>query len=93
MRPLPIHPLGAAIIFALLAMGLLGVVVVLPIACIQFTWNSLSLAADWLSQSYHSSFSIPQINGFQAALLYLAFGLGLYLTGWVQIDISLDNAD
>lgn len=85
MRPLPIHPLGAAIFLAILVMGALGLAVLVPIACIQWAWNSVSAA--------HMVESLPPINVWQAALLYLAAGTALYLTGWVQIDISMDTAD
>lgn len=86
MRPLPIHPLGAAILLTGLAMGVLGFVVLLPIAFIQWAWNSVSAA-------HPAAIVIPPINVWQAALLYLAAGTALYLTGWVQIDISMDTAD
>jgi hypothetical protein len=86
MRPLPIHPLGAAIMLTVLAMGVLGFAVVLPIAFIQWAWN-------WVSAVHLAALVIPPINVWQAALLYLAGGTALYLTGWVQIDISMDSAD
>lgn len=86
MTPIPIHPLGVAIILAVLSMGLLGLVVVLPIACIQWLWNTLSTAQP-------GGALLPPINVGQAGLLYLAGATVVYLTGWVQIDISMDTVD
>ncbi len=75
--------LAAAIIFSLLAMGILGVAVVLPIACIQWTWNSL----------VPSMGTVPLINIWQATLLYMALGTALYLSGLVHIEFEAENLD
>lgn len=78
MSPLPINPLGAAALFTLLGMGLIGAVIVLPIACILWTWNAVVI----------NYAILPPINVWQAVLLYLAMATVLYLSGVVQIEIE-----
>ena len=72
---------GAAIIFALLVMGLLGLLVVLPIVCIQWVWNAF----------VSNVAPLPSINIWQAGLLYLAFGTLFYLLGFVQIEFETSS--
>lgn len=73
----------AAIIFTILAMGVVGMFVVLPIACIQLTWNSVM-----------NSFPVlPLINAWQATLLYLAMATALYLSGLVRIEFEAEKLD
>jgi len=78
-----INPFAAAAIMVVLAMGIIGLFVVLPIACIQMAWNLLA-----------SPFcQIPSINVWQSCLLYLALTLTLYLLGFVQLDIEAKGID
>lgn len=70
--------IAAAIIFTVLCMGVLGMFVVLPIACIQWTWNSVMGSFRFL----------PLINVWQAALLYLAMATGIYLSGLVRFEFE-----
>ena len=73
----------AAIIFTILGMGALGGLVVLPIACIQWTWNSVM----------NSVHLLPLINAWQATLLYLAMATMLYLSGLVRIEFEAEKLD
>lgn len=77
MKGMNINPFAAAIILAALAMGLIGVFVVLPIACIEWTWNSVASTVA----------AIPAINAWQAALLYVACALMLHISGILRIEI------
>lgn len=83
MKIYQVPPLVAAILLSALCMGVVGLFVVVPIACIQWTWNSLVV-------SYSS---LPQINVWQASLLYLAVANILYLSGIVQINVEAHKAD
>jgi hypothetical protein len=78
-----IPPFGAAVIFTVLFMGVLGVFVLLPIACIQWTWNSVMTSGNYL----------PLINVWQATLLYLALATLLYLSGMVRIEFEAEKLD
>jgi hypothetical protein len=78
-----IPTIGAAVIVTVLCMGLLGLLVVFPIACIQLTWNSLNNLLNFL----------PLINVWQASLLYLAGATLVYLTGLVRIEFDPDYLD
>ena len=68
-------------LLAILVMGILGMCLVLPIACIQFTWNSLLAKLP----------PFPPINIWQATLLYLAMATLLYLSGIIRIEIETEN--
>lgn len=83
MRTFHVHPFGAAIILSVLMMGILGAFVVIPIACINWTWNSVS--------AYISV--VPEINAWQAGLLYLAGACIIYLFGIVQIEFKTGTLD
>jgi len=83
MKIYQVPPLAAAIILAVLTMGLVGMFVVLPIACIQWTWNFVVAGISIL----------PQINIWQASLLYLAGAAVLYLLGILQIDVEAKPVD
>jgi hypothetical protein len=83
VRIFEIHPLAAAIILAVLCMGIIGTLVVLPIACIQWTWNIVVPQVSVL----------PTINPWQASLLYIAMAIMIYLTGWIQLDVKIEKAD
>lgn len=74
---------GAAIVFTLLCMGVVGMFVLLPIACIQWTWNSVIT-------SLHE---LPLINVWQATLLYMAAGTILYLTGILRVEFGPKGAE
>jgi hypothetical protein len=75
--------LAAAMIITVLCMGGLGMFVLLPIACIQWTWNS---ATDTFRV-------LPLINVWQATLLYLAAATMLYLSGFVRIKFETKNLE
>ena len=83
MKVYQVPPLMAAIFMCLFTMGLVGIFVVLPIACIQWTWNSI--VAGWSP--------LPDINAWQAGLLYLAGATSLYLLGFVRVDWKTRGAD
>lgn len=55
--------------------------VIVPIAAIHLTWNSLS----------NVLLMVPQINPWQAALLYVALICVIYLTGLVRIEVVRDE--
>jgi hypothetical protein len=74
---------GAAVIFTVLGMGALGILVLLPIACIQWTWNSVMSSVGVL----------PLINAWQASLLYLALATLVYLSGIVRIEFETEHLD
>jgi hypothetical protein len=78
-----IPAVAAAIIVTVLCMGGLGMFILLPIACIQWTWNSVM-----------SSFRfLPLINAWQASLLYLAMAIMLYLSGLVRIEFETEKLE
>lgn len=78
MKIYQFSPLGAAIIFSVLCLGVLGLVVVLPIACIAWTWNAI----------VPNLSTLPAINMWQAGLLYLACATVFYLIGFIQVDFE-----
>ncbi len=83
MKIYQVPPLVAAIFLSALCMGIVGLFIVLPIACIQWTWNYLV-----------AGFSVlPHINGWQASLLYVAAAIVFYLSGIVRIDIEPHQAE
>lgn len=83
MKPFQINPLGAAAIFTILGMGLIGALVILPIACIHWTWNEVL-----------SNYSVlPPISVWQAVLLYLAVATVLFLSGVVQIEVEPERTE
>jgi hypothetical protein len=71
---------SAAIFMTGISMGLLGLCVLLPIACIQWTWNIVMSTYGFL----------PLINAWQAALLYAAAATLLFLSGIVSIELEPD---
>jgi hypothetical protein len=83
MHSFHINSFGAAILLSALFMGLLGALVVAPIACIEFMWNSFAT---------HFC-ALPAINPWQAILLYLAVACIVYLMGWVQIEIKTSTVE
>jgi hypothetical protein len=83
MQSFHVNSFGAAVILSTLLMGALGAFVLIPIACIQWTWNAL---APYL-------FSLPIINIWQAILLYLAGAALLFLSGLIQIEIKSETLD
>ncbi|HEY9784374.1 MAG TPA: hypothetical protein V6D17_03160 [Candidatus Obscuribacterales bacterium] len=74
---------GASVILAMVVMGALAVFVLMPIACIEWTWN---FAASILTM-------LPPINAWQAALLYLAMALILNISGVLHIEFKADTID
>ncbi len=83
MHSFHVNSFGAAVVLSTLFMGVLGILVIAPIACIEYTWNYLASHV-W---------SIPIINPWQAMLMYLAVACIVYLLGWVQIEIRTGTAD
>lgn len=83
MRSFHLNSFGAAVILSTLLMGVLGAFVLIPVACIQWTWNSVAAQA----------LSLPLINPWQATLLYIAAGCLLYLSGLVQIEIKSETLE
>lgn len=69
---------SAAIFMTGISMGLLGLCVLLPIACIQWTWNMVMSTYGFL----------PLINVWQATLLYMASATLLFLSGIVSIEFE-----
>ena len=70
-----------AIFLTSLSMGAVGLCILLPIACIQWTWNMVMSTYGFL----------PLINGWQAALLYLAAATLLLLSGIVPIELEPES--
>jgi hypothetical protein len=83
MQSFHVNSFGAAVILSTLLMGALGAFVLIPIACIQWTWNAL---APYL-------FALPIINIWQAILLYLAGAALLFLSGLIQVEIKSETLD
>lgn len=82
MKTYQVHPLAAAIILSLLFMGAMGLFVLLPVACIQWAWNSVIV----------TFYLLPPIGIWQALLLYLAVATVLYLTGIISIDLRQESS-
>lgn len=83
MHSFHVNSFGAAVLLSALFMGLFGVLVIAPIACIEFSWNFLATHI-W---------TLPIINPWQALLLYLAMACIIYILGWVQIEIKTGTAE
>ncbi len=83
MQGFQLNSFAAAIVLSTLLMGVVGAFVLIPVACIQWTWNSVAAHV----------FPIPVINAWQAILLYLAAGIILYLAGFIQIEVKSENLD
>ena len=83
MQSFHVNPFGAAILLSTLFMGLLGVLVIAPIACIEFTWNFFATHV----------YTMPVINPWQAILIYLAVACIVYLFGWIQIEIKTGTVE
>jgi hypothetical protein len=83
MRSFQVNSFGAAVILSTLFMGVLGAFVLIPVACIQWTWNSLAT----------HFFALPAISPWQASLLYLACACLLYVLGLVQIEIKSETLE
>ena len=83
MRKFKLHPIAAASFLSILFAGILGTFVVVPIACINWTWNTVASHFD----------RIPLINAWQSGLLYIAAACLLYLSGIVHIEVKTGSAD
>lgn len=83
MRSFRVNSFGAAVILSTLLMGVLGAFVLIPVACIQWTWNSLAA----------HMFALPLISAWQAILLYIAGGCLLYLSGLVHLEIKSETLE
>lgn len=75
------NPLPIAVFLTVIGMGAIGILVVIPIAAINLSWNSLS----------NVLMVVPPINVWQAALLYVAIVCIVYLTGLVKIEVVHDD--
>lgn len=74
---------GAAVFLTVLSMGAFGVLVLVPIACIQFSWNSVSASVP----------IVPIINAWQATLLYLVLATLIYLGGIIRIEFDTEEVE
>jgi hypothetical protein len=83
MHSFHVNSFGAAILLSTLFMGVLGALVIAPIACIELIWNFFAT---------HFS-AMPIINPWQAMLLYMAMACIVYLMGWVQIEIKTGTVE
>ena len=83
MKSFPVNPFGAAAIFTVLAMGVIGGLVVYPVVLINWSWNKFVPMCSML----------PPINLWQSLLLYLAVATALYLSGIIQIEVDAENLD
>ena len=83
MHSFHVNSFGAAVLLSTLFMGVLGVLVIAPIACIEFAWNFFAT---------HLC-AMPAINPWQAMLLYLAVACIAYLFGWIQIEIKTGTVE
>ncbi len=83
MKIFQVNSFGAAVIFTFLLMGVLGLFVLMPVALIQWTCNSVALGLSVM----------PAINMWQASLLYIACALLLYIIGVVEIDVGVDRVE
>ena len=81
MRTFHFHPLGAAIFLSILVMGVIGFLVVLPIACINLGWNAF----------VPGLVKLPAICPWQASLLYLAGVSVAFLLGLVHIEFKAEK--
>jgi hypothetical protein len=82
MHRLHVSSFGLAIILSTLLMGVLGAFVLIPIAFIQWGWNTIAATI----------IPLPAINVWQAILLYLAFGNLLFLSG-LRIEVKAEKQD
>jgi hypothetical protein len=83
MHSFHVNSFGAAVLLSTLFMGVLGVLVIAPIACIEFMWNFFATHVC----------AVPVINPWQAMLLYMAVACIIYLMGWVQIEIKTGTVE
>jgi hypothetical protein len=83
MQTFHIPPFSAAIILSILLMGALGVFVILPIAFINWSWNLVIV---------HFS-RLPEINGWQSSLLYIALACSLFAFGFVRIEVKTGTVE
>jgi len=83
MRTFFLHPLAAAIVFAVLVTCALCAFLFFPVCCINWGWNSL--VAHFLP--------VPQIVVWQACLLYLALLTSCYLLGLIRIEVRTESED
>ena len=83
MKTYQVHPVTAAVFLSVMFMGLVAFLVMLPIACIEWMWNTLV-----------TQFTpLPAINSWQACLLYLAGATIAYLTGFIRIEAEIDTVE
>lgn len=83
MRSFEFAPLVLIILLTIVLMVAFGLFVFVPIGFIEWSWNLLA----------RSSQLLPTISAWQAFLLYLAFGLMLYILGLVKIEFRVEKLD
>ncbi len=83
MKTFPVNSIGAAAIFTILAMGVIGGLVVYPVVFINWSWNSVVPMCSFL----------PPINLWQSLLLYVAAATALFLSGIIQIEVDAESLD
>ena len=81
MRSFDINPIIAILLITLVITGIFGLFVVIPIAVLEGGWNTV----------FQNSSLLPEINLWQATLLYVALALVLYIFGLVKIKIEIRN--
>jgi len=75
--------LAAVVFLAILAQGMLGAFVVVPIVCINWSWNSV------VSQYTQ----LPPIVWWQATLIYLTVACLIYLSGFIRVEVKAEKID
>ncbi|MBX9692684.1 MAG: hypothetical protein K2Z81_09895 [Cyanobacteria bacterium] len=81
MQSFEFGPVAATVILTVVIFGAFGLVVLFPVVLLQWGWNVA--IAPWAA--------LPLIELWQAALLYVAAALMIYLAGLVKIEIKLER--
>lgn len=76
-------PVLLIMLFGVVLTAALGLLVVLPTAFIEWSWNLFA----------SSSALVPQIGTGQAFLLYIALGLLFYILGLVKIEFKVEKLE
>jgi hypothetical protein len=83
MKVFQIPPVVAVLFFSAFCLAALSLLVVLPVALIQWFWNNLLVV--------HST--LPPIAVWQAGLLYVAGATLMYILGFVRIEFEAQKID
>lgn len=81
MQSFDSNPIIAILLITMVITGFFGLFVIIPIAALEWGWNAF----------FQSNNLLPAINSWQAALLYIAIALVLYILGLVRIKIEIRN--